>query len=264
MKNPNRYDTFIDNLTTEFSQIKNLQMMQDDETGQKLFNFIVKRIAEIHSFKSLFANYYLPAASKAVADDLNEINKSRYKHLLAVSREELKENYYETIRLGYIGMFHKYENYVTDLILHAELLATDEERRGLTLTKYVEQEFNYKIKDWKNSPTINRINWISNCNKHYDGYPTKEPKHPSYSHLPDNERMKLTKDDFVRDIQALISHYSSILQTVFLFASHKMTFEHMTFEINEFTDLDVHQKLLDGKKSMHETVLKVIELNKAI
>jgi hypothetical protein len=238
--------------------------MQDDETGKKLFNFIVKRIAEIHSFKSLFTHYYLPAASKAVVDDLNEIQKSKYKHLLIISREELKENYYETIRLGYIGMFHKYENYIADLILHAELLAFDENEISLPLTKYVEQEFNYKIKDWKISPTINRLNWISNCNKHYDGYPKKEPKHPSYSHLPDNERMKFTKDDFVKDIEALIKHYTSILQTVFLFAAHKMTFENMTFEIGEFTDPEQHQKLIDGKKAMDENVLKIIELNKMI
>lgn len=238
--------------------------MQEDATGQKLFSFIVKRIAEIHSFKSLFTHYYLPAASKAVVDDLNEIQKSKYKHLLVISREELKENYYDTIRLGYIGMFHKYENYIADLILHAELLVLDATEGGLPLTKYVEQEFNYKIKDWKNSPTISRLNWISNCNKHYDGYPKKELKHPSYSHLPDNERMKFTKDDFVKDIEALIRHYTSILQTVFLFAAHKMTFEKMTFEIGEFTDPEQHQKLIDRKKEMDENVLKIIALNKMI
>jgi hypothetical protein len=237
--------------------------MQDDETGKKLFNFIVKRIAEIHSFKSLFTHYYLPAASKAVVDDLNEIQKSKYKHLLIITREELKENYYETIRLGYIGMFHKYENYIDDLIHHAELLAYDANESALPLKSYVEQNFNYKIKDWKNSPTISRLNWISNCNKHYDGYPKKEPKHPSYLHLPDNERMKLTKENFISDVEALIKHYTTTLQTVFLLAAHKMTFETMTFENGEFTD-EQRQKLIDGKQTMDKNILKIIELNKMI
>jgi hypothetical protein len=173
VKKQNRYDIFIDNLSQEFSKINNFQLTQEEGNGKTVFNFVIKRIAEINSLKSLFVNYYLPAASKAVIDDLNEIQKSKYRYLISLSKEDLKENYYKTIRLGYIGMFHKYENYIDDLISKSELLISDLNENGLSLGKYCELHFNYKIKDWRNSPTISRLNWISICNKHYDGFPYK-------------------------------------------------------------------------------------------
>lgn len=264
MKHQNRYDIFIEKLSQEFAQIKNFNLTQEDEDGKRIFNFIVKRLAEINSFKTLFTHYYLPAASKSVVDSLKEIQKSKYRHILVITKEELKENYYETIRLAYIGMFHKYESYVDDLIIHSELLISDLDETGQPLTKYVEQKFNYKIKDWKNSPTINRLNWISICNKHYDGYPLKKPKHSNYLHLSDSERMKFTKDDFVKDIDLLIEHYTLMLQTVFILALHKMTFEGETFEVGEYTDIELNQKLIDGKKDMDDRVLELLELNKRI
>ena len=262
MKHQNRYDIFIDKLTQEFAQITNFNLYQDDKKAKEIFNFIVKRFGEIHSFKTLFTNYYILAASKSVIDDANEIQKSKYKHLLVISKEDLKENYYETIRLGYIGMFHKYENYVNDVIVNAELLISELNETSTSLTKYIELTFNYKIKDWKNSSSINRLNWITICNKHYDGFPKKEPKHVSYIHLPENEKIKLTKEDFIQDIDILIKHYNLILQIVFTLALYKTTFDGKDFTINEFTDLELHQKIIDGKNQMHEQALKLIELSK--
>ena len=264
MKKTNKYDQLIEALATKFSNIKNFNLLQEDDKGKKIWTFITKRLAEIHSFKTLFTHYYLPAASKSVVDDLNELKKSKYKHLIKISREELKENFYDTIRLAYIGMFHKYENYVDDLILHAELLISDLDESGTPLTKYIEQTFQYRVKDWKNSPTISRLNWISNCNKHYDGYPLKIPKHSSYFHLADDEKMRFTKEEFMRDIELLISHYTYMLQTVFMFAMHKMTYREKIFEIDELTDIELTQKLIDGKKQMDEQVKKIIELGTQI
>ena len=141
MKKNNKYDLLIDSLANEFSKIKNFNLTQEDEIGKKLFNFIIKRIGEIHSFKTLFSQYYLPAASKSVVDSLNEISKSKYKNVLQISKEELKENYYETIRLAYVGMFHKYENYMEDLIFHTELLYSDSYTSEISLTQYMKNRW---------------------------------------------------------------------------------------------------------------------------
>ncbi len=262
MKQKNQFDTFIDKLTKEFSQIKNFNLTQEEGNGKILFDFIVKRMAEIIAFKGLFVHYYLPAASKSVVDDLKEIEKSRYRHLILLSKEDLKENYYETIRLGYIGMFHKYENYVDDLLEHFELLISGISDSAVSLRIYVEKVFKYKIKDWQNSPTIKRLNWISICNKHYDGFPRKEPKHHDYLYLPENERMKFNKDDFIEDIELLISHYTSILDLVFAFAIHKITCEAITFETDEFTDTETNEKFKEIITKLTDNVFKMIELNK--
>ena len=252
MKQQNRYDIFIEKLSKEFSQI--------DKIGKSLFNFVIKRLTEINTFKGLFTHYYLPAAAKAVANDLRDWQTSKYKHLVEITKEELKENYYETIRLGYIGMFHKYENYVNDLILNAELLISELDDGEIPLTQFTEKVFNYKIKDWKNSPTVGRLNWIAICCKHYDGYPVKQPKHLVYTHLPDTEKLKFTKDDFVRDIDLLISQYNLMLQFVLLLAMYKMAFGG-DIRRDQFQEHLSDQKLIEGKILLHNQILKVIELN---
>lgn len=265
MKRQNKYDRLIDNLSLEFAKIPNFNLTQKDEKGRVIFNFVVKRIAEIQSFKSLFSQYYLQSASKAVADDLQEIIKSKYRHLLIVSKEDLKENYYETIRLGYVGMFHKYENFIDDLITHAELLAKADDEEQLTpLLKYVHENFGYKIKDWKNSSVINRLNWIANCNKHYDGYPRKTPKHPWYEHYDESLKLKLTKEDFVRDIDFLVSEYHLMLQLVFMFAMHQMVYESSTFTFDEDADEELKGKFEDQKLAYNYKIKDLLEQLKSL
>ena len=61
--------------------IPNFNLTQEEGTGKIIFDFVIKRLAEIHSLKTLFISYYLPAASEAVADDLTEIQTSKYKSL---------------------------------------------------------------------------------------------------------------------------------------------------------------------------------------
>lgn len=258
----NRYDVFIDTLSKNFSQINNFQLTQEEGIGKTLFDFIIKRLAEINSFKILFSNYYIPSASKSITDDLNEISKSKYRYLITISKDDLKENYYETIRLGYIGMFHKYENYIDELLIHAENLNLDINDKGQPLIKYIEENFNFKFKDWKHSPTISRLNWICICNKHYDGYPTKEPKNIQYISLPNHEKMKFTKDDFVRDIDMLIKIYELMLQAVLNFVMYKVTFEFS--ESENFEDEELRQKHLNTKTTVNLMLNKFIEIFKSL
>jgi hypothetical protein len=264
MKYQNKYDLLIEKLVDQFSNIKNFNLLQDDTKGGQVFKFFIKRIADINSFKYLITHYYLPAASKSVADDLIELNKSKYRHLIKISSEELKENYYETIRLAYIAMFHKFENYLDDLIDNAEFLISDVSQSEVSLSKYVELNFHYKLLDWKNSPIINRINWISNCNKHYNGYPLKTPKHQDFLNNPENEKLKLTKEDFVRDIDALILRYTFSLQLIFTLAVHKMTFEESNIERDNFIDDELNQKLIDCRINADEQIMKLLEINSKI
>ena len=259
MKTKNRYDILIDNLTIEFSKIKNFSLLQTDEKANSIFTFVVKRHAEISAFKTLFTNYYLPAASKSVADDINELQKSKYKHLIQITREELKENYYETVRLGYIGMFHKYESYVNDLIINAELLISDLNEKNTSLEVFLKDTFGFEIKKWHKSKNIKRINWISNSNKHFDGYPKKDYKPAEFENHPENEKLKLTKDDFVADITRLTDHYSYMLQLVLNLALYKMLCADV-MDLDSIKDLEEKQKLLDKKNDLTEKMKALIAL----
>lgn len=259
MKKTNRYDILIDNLSVEFSKIKNFSLLQTDEKANSIFSFVVKRHAEISAFKTLFTNYYLPAASRSVADDINELQKSKYKHLIQITREELKENYYETIRLGYIGMFHKYESYVNDLIKNAELLISELNENNTSLEEYLKKTFGFDIRKWHKSQNIKRINWISNSNKHFDGYPKPDFKPVEFENHPENEKLKLTKEDFIADINRLTNHYNNMLQLVLNLALYKMVCADV-MDFDTIDDYETKQKLIEGKNDLTEKMKSLIAL----
>ncbi len=258
-KQKNKYDSFIESLIEEFIKIPNFNLTFEDELGRNIFNFSVRRVSEIATFKSLF-KLYLIASSRAVVEDLKEINNSKYKNVLILSREDLSENYYETIRLGFIGLFHKYENYIAELIEKAELLIDDNDKeQSLPLTKYSEKEFEFKIKDFKFSPFIERLNWICNCNKHYDGYPKKTPKPTLFEILPENQKMKLSEDNLIQAIDSMIKFYPLIMQLVFTITMHKMVFENDDIDQYAQSSPELFEQLIDKKNKVTEQVKTMIE-----
>ncbi|MBT2163654.1 hypothetical protein HW347_20475 [Zobellia sp. KMM 6746] len=166
------------------------------------------------TFQSLFLNYYIPASNKSIADSWTQISKSKYKHLLNIKKEDLKENLYETIRLGYIGLFHKYESYLKALVGATDFLMKDvnEENDLLNIKEYCQKEYGINIyKSHNHFPITNRINYISNCIKHYDGFPIKEPIHPEFESYDKNEKIKHSRDIFKSDIERLKIHCELLL-----------------------------------------------------
>lgn len=259
MKSQNRYDILIDNLSKEFAKVPNFNLLQTDDKARSIFNFVVKRQAEILSFKSLFCNYYIKEAAKSVVDDLKEIEGSKYKHMIQLTKEDLKENYYETIRLGYIGMFHKYESYVNDLLRNAELLISELNENNTHLYPFLKETFGFDIKKWHKTKNVKRIHWISNCNKHHDGYPQKDFRPTEFENYPETEKLKLTKEDFVSDINQLTEHYNLILRVVLNLAIYKMLCVDVMDE-ETIDDVVVKQQIVDGKKDLKEKMQALIAL----
>ncbi|MEX1000652.1 MAG: hypothetical protein WDZ35_00905 [Crocinitomicaceae bacterium] len=253
MPKKNKYDQLFEELMSQFSRIPNFSESYKDPKGKSIHDFITTRMVEIGSFKALFLNYYLPAAAKSVVDDKREYEKSKYKGIINISTEDFKENLYETIRLGYIGMFHKYESFIDELIEKSELLIEGTHESSESLTEFTKKHFNYKIKDWRNSLTIHRINWICICNKHYDGYPRKSPKPSEFEHLHENDKIKLSKQDFKNDINLLLQHYKMTLTLVIMLAIYKMFFEDETFSNEE-----VGPDILESQKELKEKLEKMI------
>lgn len=82
MKKQNSIDLLVDNLASQFSNIKNFELTQNDPMGNKFFNFIVKHSSELEAFKNLFVHYYLPASIKSSQDFSRELKFSKYKNLI--------------------------------------------------------------------------------------------------------------------------------------------------------------------------------------
>jgi hypothetical protein len=231
----NSIDQLIINLSKEFSKISNFEITQTDKGANRLFNFVITKFSEIQDFKILYQKYYIPATNKAIAETKKEFKTSFYKKLINVSDILLKENYYDTIRLGYVGLFHKVENYVNDLLIEANLHFNEGKTGPESIEKYFEKKYNFKFNNWYSDIWLNKINWICNCVKHYDGFPKKEPKYKYLSHLPENEKIKINHQEFFEDIDYVANTYFQLkLSQVFSLSIFKMTTEDM--EVDSLTE----------------------------
>jgi hypothetical protein len=254
----NTFDKLVDDLTQRFSNIKDFNLLFEDEKGKTLFAFIAKRFSELQQFRTLIINYYLPAANKSSVDGRNELRNSKYKNLFQFTDDDLQENYRETIRFAYVGVFHKFENYINDLIANAENIISgdDVDARG-TLEKYVRETFKFNIKDWKAYPIVIRLNWICNCIKHYDGYPLKDHVPNAYKNLPKDKRMIFTKEQLSYDIDQLVQQNIDIMRQTFLLSQHKMLYDQM--DSGERLSAETDSKLLAIKKAI---ILMITQIKK--
>lgn len=203
----NRIDILIEILSNEFSKIPNFELIQTDINANRLFNFVIAKFSEIQDYKTLYQRYFIPSANKATIDARNEIKTSYYKNIITISELQLKENYYDTIRLGYVGLFHKIENFIKELLFEANLIYNDGKSDDESIEKFYDKRYKFKFNDWYSDIYTNKINWICNCVKHYNGYPKKEPKYKYLSHLSEDEKIRINQDEFFKDIDYIANSY---------------------------------------------------------
>jgi hypothetical protein len=260
MKKPNpKYnpiDLLVERLADNFAKVKDFDKLQDSEEGKKLFDLIIKSTSEMENFQTLFLNYYIPSANRSIADSWNQISKSKYKHLLNISKDQLKENLYETIRLGYVGLFHKYESYLKALIDATNFLLKElnEENNLLSIEEYCKKKYKMNIfKSHDKFAITSRINYISNCVKHWDGFPVKEPIHSDFIYANRNEKIRIEKDIFKIDIDRLKSHCELLLSQI------------ITIGFKQYFELDyeiIKKSLKPELKDSAETKQKLEEMIK--
>ena len=260
-KRQNQLDKWIENLAREFLKIPNFDFVHKDTSANQIFNFIVRKYAELNDFKTLFLNYFLPASGKAIVDAKKQINSSIYKAFLIPHTEELKENYNEIIRLGYVGLFHKLENFIDQLIKLVDTHFQADEDSPTNLEKYLKDKFDYRLKDWKANPLIERLNWICICIKHYDSYPIKEPRPRLIESFPMHIKIVLSKESFRRDIDFMIEYYELLIKQVFNFALYKFHDE-MFEQVDESIRNNLDEDLAKKKKALDDNMENMIKLLK--
>lgn len=225
MKKQNPIDQLVENLLKQFSQIENFDLMQNDPLGNRMFNFVIKNVSELNAFKNLFIQYYLPASIKSSQDFQRNLKNSKYKHLIQVTPKDLKENYYETVRLGYVGAYHKYESYLKELITIMNIFfkELDFENNFIDINLYLKKILNIDLlKTINNFKTSEKINWISNCVKHYDGFPIKEPTPDYLSHFDKSKKIEIESTEFKNDLENLSAQNQLILSILFMVGFHQV------------------------------------------
>ncbi|UFK97751.1 hypothetical protein [Kaistella faecalis] len=232
----NKFDLLIEKLIEGFTTIPNFDITQKDELANKLFNTVSYRIAELTTYKELVIRHYVPETNKAIHISKNEFRNSKYRNLLNIKEIDFQETLYETIRLAYVGLFHKIENFTNDVLEMTSEVFSEFYVDKISLNNWTKEKFEFQIKDWQQFKLIHRINWIANCVKHRDGFPTKSPKPIEFEYADENIRLQLSVNDFKNDCEILLPFYPIYIQLMFLFAQHKMfsqeSFEH--FEDKDF------------------------------
>lgn len=208
----NSFDLLVEKFASLFSQIPNFSLTQTDPTANRLVNFIVQKSSEFQNFEILFRRYYIPASNKSVVDLKKELIGSKYRKLIRISQDDLMDNHFETIRLGYVGLFHKIENFQKELIDEVDIAFN--EGRG-DLVNFIKLKFKYNFKNWHWDFTVKKINWIANRIKHDGSYPNDDIP-IQLKHLPNDQRIRISKDEFIKDIEEVSNYYFDIIIKLFL------------------------------------------------
>jgi len=220
----NSIDTIIDRLKFNLSKVEGFNKLFENQLGEDFYHYIIKVQFELKSFESLFLQYYIPASRKSIVDFKRELKFSKYKNEFNLSNEELKENYYETIRLGYVGISHKFESYIKNLIKLTDEFSklTDFDNNLLPIVNFTKKHFNRdlnKISDLNS--TTKKINWICNCVKHYDGLPVKEPVHYLFQSKDKSKKIQIESSEFKEDINSLRENFLFFIQLFFLISMYQ-------------------------------------------
>ena len=214
-KRTNTYDNLVENLIQNLKSNENSHLLIEGE-GLQLFTKFTGKIAEFYTLKKLFIQYYIPATNRASSEDLNEYKKSKYQSILNIEHSEFRSNYYELIRLGYVALFHKIESFINELVDQIDAFYLPVSDNNQSVLNFTKEKFDYGFKDWKSIQTISKINWITNCIKHYDGLPKKVPIHPDFIGISINERIKIEQNVFKQDIDSAINFCNHSLTIAFL------------------------------------------------
>lgn len=211
----NPIDNLIDNVALSFSKIENFETLYQTPEGIEMYNTIMRTISDYNSYQSMILNYYIPAANKSINDLKEQIRKSKYKNILKLTDEEYKENLYETIRLAYVGLFHKYESY-----LDATINAIDYFYKELNIKPiktYLKEEYNYELKKSHEKFYITKkISYICNCVKHYDGYPKKNNAPLELLYANKEMKIQIQTEHLKSDINMLQTHMQNLFNTIIM------------------------------------------------
>ncbi len=212
-KRKNGYDVLVEGLALHFKTFGNIEQIYQNEGHKTLFDFYIKRHHDLKTLKTLILSKYLPITQEIILQETKSLRSSKYKKLLNISDEDFKEPVYELIRLAYVGLFHKYENFAKNLLDCLVLCNPNTFTSRSELDKFFQESFSFSMVDWHISKSIKRINWICNTIKHNDSYINKSKEIPeefiNHSH---DKKLKLSSQDFKRDVDIIIHFYEAFFK----------------------------------------------------
>ncbi len=219
----NGFDSVFESVYNSIVKTKNYHLVLDDRVSTELLTFFLQNILDINNYYLLYKNSFIPAANKSVSLTKAQYRQSKYRALINASNLDLKENLFETIRLGYVGLFHKIEGFTKGIRKNNSLLiqAYDLDNE-FNLSDYLNSVFDVDFLNPVNVHELNKIRVISNAVKHNNGFlqSAKNTRDDILNYIPNislSEKICLETPDFLTDIKTIIDYFQHVNTIVNVF-----------------------------------------------
>ncbi|MET3503437.1 hypothetical protein ABIC45_005074 [Mucilaginibacter rubeus] len=202
------FDNFIINFATHMAQIPNYENIIKDDDLKKLHTFVAVGITGIHDATNMVIGSFIPAANRLATDTRTQIQRSKFKDIINQLKIDPNIIQQETIRLGYVFVFHKFEVFVKQLI---DIMDETLGNVSTPLRKYAKSKFNFVPTEWYRNSAIHLVNFISNCTKHQDGLCRLD--NPTYS-IPKEFAQQYTDSKIVRSTQQFKADIKGLVDAI--------------------------------------------------
>lgn len=203
----NRLEAFILSLF-EIEGVKDFLL---DFSKGRLVRFQIRTIVELIDLKQTLINSYIPNAVRSANVVRKRAAKSKYRNYF--TNVIFEDRVHEVIRHGYVNVFHKLEGYREELVGLVNQRGQELYGKNVDIAAYLKRVHSFKLDDLSNYPeTIQRVNWIGNCVKHYGGYPKKKNPPVTCQGMDATKKIVLSKEDLARDIDFVLEYTTRLFK----------------------------------------------------
>jgi hypothetical protein len=254
MKKVNGFDIVFEAVYNGVTKTKNYNLVLECKDSTELLTFFLQHLLDINNYFNLYKHAFIPAANKSVALTKNEYAHSRYKDLINAKGLDLKENLYETIRLGYVGLFHKIEGYTKDIRKNNSLIKRAYEIEGdFDIVSYMQKKLGVDFLNPVLVSKLNKIRIISNAVKHNNGFPQVAQRDTDdikkyIANQTMNSKINIEPDILLQDIKSVIEYFTdvNVIVNVFvlLYLSDGYDLKETELEIKKRKLIDTYSRLV--------------------
>lgn len=195
-----------------------LEQIKDEN---KMLLSLVKAVSWSKQFEliqGLYMDKFIPSAEQLdeqVAADILLIAKQ---YGVEINNDSYAVN--ETIRFGYLALYHKLENFIKEFLKFILPIFEIDEKLFLNNFK---NKFNYDFKKPTNG-IIYKFSWIADCTKHQNAIASERNNPPiEFINYPIGKQISISKHIFLSDSELLRKTFKQLcLQAVFICVNERL------------------------------------------
>lgn len=213
-KQVNPYDAQFDLLHKTLSEVKDVEKLLATRGGHRFLEFISVRQYEMNGLMAFYKKVILPAINRNNVEQMALWRRSRYSKTIELNEEHFREDKFMMIRLAYVQLYHRWESFINDLFPHCEQLPDVPAYPPGTLYNYITTQLEVDLKRPSFHRTLKEVNFVANCVKHTNGFPTRKPIPDRFRDLDSNGPIRVPDAELYADMEAIRNLMAQVIQQV--------------------------------------------------